>query len=73
MKAWKRLPSVMTGGKPYFYTRYDADTYPYTVRQCIVWDRAVRAYRVEHNDKLVGLADSVPRAKYMLDNFNHSR
>ena len=70
MKKWKKVPSVMTGGQPFFYTRYDADTYPYTVRQSIIWDRQVQAYEVRHNDTVLCYCYSVDAAKQIMDKVN---
>ena len=64
MTAWRKVASVTTGGQPYFYVRYDQDSYPYAVRDCIVWDRSVLAYRAERNDKALGFFSSVAEAKH---------
>lgn len=67
MKDWNKVASVSTGGKPFFYTRYDTTSYPYTVRQSIVWDRHVRAYACTVNDSTKAYRDTVISAKYFFE------
>lgn len=63
MTTWKRVPSVTTGGMQFFYVRYDRDTYPYFVRQSVVWDRQVNAWAAQENDKTIGYYDNIHDAK----------
>ena len=42
---WKKIPSVTTGGKPFFYRAYCGQKWAASV----VWNRAVRAYLVDVN------------------------
>ena len=64
MSKWNKVASVTTGGKRFFYTRYDATSYPYTIRQSIVWDRHVRAYACAVNDSTKAYRNTVNSAKY---------
>ena len=38
---WQQTPSVLTGGKPYFYTRLLTEYHGY---RRVTWNRDVRAY-----------------------------
>lgn len=66
MKAWKKVPSVMTGGMPFFYVRYDRNTYPYSKRQSVVWDRQKQAWAAQENDKTIGYYDNLHDAQRAL-------
>lgn len=50
MTTWKKIPSVTTGGKPFFYHLTETDTGHWCAT--VVWNRSVRAYAVEALVKL---------------------
>jgi hypothetical protein len=52
---WRKVPSVTTGGKDYFYVRNHG-------QDSIVWRRDVRAYGLTLNGKLVNYYSTVPEA-----------
>lgn len=60
---WKRVASVTPGGMPYFYVRYASATYPYSVRQSVVWDREKLAWAAQENDKTIGYYNNLLDAK----------
>lgn len=66
MMEWKRVASVTGGGKPYFYVRYVRESYPYSIRHSVVWDRKVRAWAAQENDKTIGYYDNPLDAKRAL-------
>ncbi|MGH7184538.1 MAG: hypothetical protein ACREJN_21545 [Nitrospiraceae bacterium] len=45
-KGWQRVPSVVHGGKQFFYVRI----IDHTMKYSIVWDRLHEAYAVEKED-----------------------
>jgi hypothetical protein len=53
---WTKIPSVTTGGKPYFY-RGDA------IGSSIVWNRADKKYHATLWGKFLGWFDNIPSAK----------
>lgn len=68
MKEWQKVPSVMTGGKAFFYVRYDETHYPYRIRQEICWHRGAQAYAVRSNEVLIALVGTVKEGKQLLNN-----
>lgn len=46
--AWRKIPAVTTGGKPFFYQLWEDGEW----RATVVWNRSVRAYAVEALVKL---------------------
>lgn len=62
---WKRIPSVTTGGKPYFFRAYREDKWAGSV----VWNREVHAYAVDvaGGDRLVAYVSTVREGKALVE------
>ena len=63
---WKKIPSVSTGGKDYFWLYYEIKGKKYEDYKkiaSVVWNRKVMAYALEINGKDDGIADTLPIAK----------
>jgi hypothetical protein len=43
---WNKMPSVRTGGKPYFYTKLKEN-----IRYCVVWNRGVKKWEATKSDQ----------------------
>jgi hypothetical protein len=56
---WRKIPSVTTGGKPYFY-RGNA------IGSSIVWNRGLQAYVCTLWGKEIGQFETVAMAKLMV-------
>lgn len=58
---WRKIPSVTTGGKPYFY-RGDA------IGSSVVWNRGTKKYHATLWGKEVGRFDAVKDAQKAIQN-----
>lgn len=58
---WKKYPSVITGGKPFFWIARPAEI-PAPVLS-VVWDRLQRKWATQINGKQVGLFETPEAAK----------
>lgn len=59
MLTWRRVPSVTTGGKAYFFNAYVGADYCGTV----VWHRGARQYLAEYAGRPIGWYDTVRAGK----------
>ena len=59
---WNKLPSVMTGGKDFFFTAYRNGN-----RYSVIWDRTQRAYAVRRNDMLLAFTSTPKDGRKLAD------
>jgi len=58
MIKWKKCPSIMTGGKTYFYNaNYQGN------KISIVWNRRYNAYSLGFNDKHYAFVNTISKGK----------
>ena len=56
---WSKCPSVLTGGKAYFYVRF-YDIGLERTRYCVIWDRERQVWRVDEQSFSRGIDSTLP-------------
>lgn len=59
---WKKVPSVTTGGKPYFFVAFHEDNTGRT-KTTVVWDRTKRKWAVEMNEQVIDYFDTAAEGR----------
>ncbi len=56
---WKKVPSVTTGGKPYFWLYYEGKK----IVASVVWNRIRKLYHIDIEEQDMGYLEDLKNAK----------